>query len=132
MPNTELDPVQQAAELTRLEQNVADVCVYTHMFRNPFQLKSSTAAVQELTFDFGSLTGNDYLAIEDDLIRHGKTLVVPEFTGDFLCGMASRACTLRDKNGVPMLHNADLRALPMRDFQAVCNAARRFLLRAES
>ncbi len=130
MPNTELDPVQQAAELTRLEQNVADVCVYTHTLSQPRTFQGVT--VEELTFDFSTLTGNDHLEIEDDLIRRGKTLVVPEFTGDFLCGMAVHACTLRDKNGVPMLHNADLRALPMRDFQAVCNAARRFLLRAES
>ncbi|WP_300751973.1 hypothetical protein [uncultured Oscillibacter sp.] len=62
-----------------------DVMTYTHTFEEPFEFRGHT--VTELTFNWGGLTGGDHQAIEDDLRRHGLTLVVPSFTGEFLEGM---------------------------------------------
>ena len=64
------------------------------------------------------------------MLRHGKTLVTPSFTGAFLAGMAVRACTDRDANGIRIVDADMLRALPIRDYQNIYMSARRFLLRS--
>lgn len=102
---------------------------YVHMFKTPVTINGTQH--EKLTFDWGSLTGSDHLAIESEMLTHGKTLVTPAFTGEFLCGMAVRACTNRDKNNIRVLDQNSMKALPLRDFQAICNKARNFLLRAE-
>ena len=61
----------------------------------------------------------------------GRTLVSPAFTGDFLAGMAARACTERDEKGKPVIDGQALKKMPMTDFQAITRKARGFLLRAE-
>lgn len=63
-------------------------------------------------------------------MRRGKTLVTPEFTGEFLCGMAVRACTGRTQDGFRILNADAMKAMPLRDFQVICKKARDFLLRA--
>ena len=78
-----------------------------------------------MTFDWGNLTGADYLAVENEMLAQGKTLVTPEFSGDFLAGMAVRACTCK-------LNVQTLKKMPLRDFRAILGKARTFLLRAES
>lgn len=124
----EFDPAAQAAEAENTAKKEPDPDSYTHSFKQPILHKG--AAIEQLTFDWGSLTGADHLAIETEMLRHGKTLVTPAFTGDFLCGMAARACTLRDKDGFRVLSGELLQSLPIRDFQAICQSARAFLLRA--
>ena len=131
--NSSKDIETAAAEAEALELAVRaepDRGVYVHDFRKPFQYQG--AEHTQLRFDFGSLTGADYIAIENDMIRHGKTLVSPEFSGDFLCGMAVRACTNRDGNGIRLLDNKAMKSMPIRDFQTICKKARSFLLRAGS
>ncbi len=96
----------------------------------PFSYQGVT--IEKLTFDWGKLTGEDHLAIENELLLRGKTLVTPEFTGEFLCGMATRACTDRNGDGFRILNMEVLKAMPMRDFQTICKRARAFLLRAGS
>lgn len=116
---------EAAAELDAEAKVSPDVMTYTHTFKNPFEYRGHT--MTELTFNWGGLTGADHLAIEDDLRRNGLTLVVPAFTGEFLEGMAVRACTNRDNNGIRIVDMDLLRALPIRDFQKICMSARRFL-----
>ena len=61
----------------------------------------------------------------------GRTLVSPAFTGDFLAGMAARACTERDKKGRRVINGQALKKMSMTDFQVITRKARGFLLRAE-
>lgn len=126
-PDPEL-AAQQAAELEDNAQAAGPFSTYTHTLSCPITVQNKT--VEELSFDFSTLTGKDFLEIEDTFLRNGKNLVVPAFTGPFLCAMAARACTLRDPVGVPLLRTADLRALPLRDFMDIAQHARDFLLLA--
>ena len=66
------------------------------------------------------------------MLRHGQTLVVPATTGPYLTGMAVRACTNRDDNGIRIVDADFLRALPLRDYHKIYFSARRFLLRSGS
>ena len=61
----------------------------------------------------------------------GRTLIAPAFTGDFLAGMAARACTERDEEGRRVIDTQAVTAMPMGDFQAITRNARSFLLRAK-
>lgn len=108
----------------------SDVTSYTHTFEKPFEFRGRT--VTELTFNWGALTGEDHEAIESDMIRHGLTLVVPATTGPYLTGMAVRACTNRDDNGIRIVDADFLRALPLREYHKIYFSARRFLLRLGS
>lgn len=106
-----------------------DAMTYTHTFKTPFEFRGHS--VRSLTFNWGGLEGKDFEVIEDDMLRRGKTLTIPAFTGDFLAGMAVRACIDRDDNGIRILDADMLRALPIRDYMKIYMSARRFLLRAE-
>lgn len=129
MPNEKKKPVSELEELAqnaeKLEQEAKqepDTAIYTHHFGKPFTWEDRT--YEELTFDWGKLTGTDYLAVENEMLAQGKTLVTPEFSGDFLTGMAARAC-------VDRLNAQTLKKMPLRDFRAIIRGARSFLLRAE-
>ena len=127
-----------AEEMEREAKAGNDITTYTHRFSDPFTFHIITkdaikdATVDALTFKRGTLTGADYLEIEDEVLMHGKTLVVPAFTGLFLCGMAVRACTLRNEDGTRTLDARALKSMPIRDFQTVIQSARSFLQRAGS
>lgn len=95
---------------------------FTHQFKRPFSYNG--AEYKTLTFDFEGLTGNDTLQIERELARQGRTVIVPEFNGDFLAHMASRACV--EEIGVDAFG-----LMSLRDFNTIRGAARRFLLNAE-
>lgn len=120
---------EAAAVLAAEVKSAPDIMSYTHIFKEPFEFRGRT--ITELTFNWGGLTGEDHQAIEEDMLRHGLTLVTPSFTGPFLAGMAVRACTNRDDNGIRILDADTLRALPIRDYQKIYMSARRFLLRSE-
>lgn len=104
-----------------------DEGVYIHKFKKPFTYNNQT--VEELTFDWDTLTGNDYDAIEATLARNGVSLIVPEYVGDFLAHMAVRACITRDNNGLRFVDRDFLGAMPMREYKALLGKARSFLLR---
>lgn len=123
------DAVQAAVMLEDEAKAGLDANTYQHVFAEPFAYQGRN--ITALTFDWGALTGEDHLAIEDDMLRHGQTLVVPAFTGAFLSGMAVRACVDRDENGIRIVTPELLRALPLRDYQKIYMSARRFLLRSE-
>ena len=96
--------------------------------------KSEGQTFDELNFDFEGLTGDDALAIEDELQAIGKPTISPTFSGQFLVRMAARACTntIVDASGHPRRIGDDaLRALPIFEFNRVRGKARSFLLASE-
>lgn len=117
---------ERVAEEARREPEAGS---YTHTFKKPFQWKDRV--FESLTFDWTALKGRDHLEIEQELLMKGRTLVSPAFTGDFLAGMAARACTERDEKGKRVIDGQAVMDMPMGDFQAITRKARGFLLRAE-
>lgn len=103
---------------------------YVHHLSKPLQWEGRT--MDTLTFQWDALTGADHLDIERELLMKGVTLVVPAYTGEYLLGMAVRACTERTEMGLPVFGPAVLKSLPLNDFITICNRARRFLLRSGS
>lgn len=85
-----------------------------------------------MTFRWDSLTGADHLAAENELMILGKTLVIPEYTGMYLCSMAARACAERQEDGKRVLDAQILKTIPVRDFRTICRQVQGFLLRAGS
>lgn len=103
------------------EEAKNSVHTYVHKFSKPFNYEGEEYS--ELTFDWGKLTGRDSLAIEAEIAALGKALIAPEFSGDFLVRMASRACI--QKIGYDVLL-----AAPMKDYNKIRGKARSFLLNA--
>ena len=130
-PALDLEAAAEAAvQLENEAKAEPDALTYIHTFKKPFEYMGRS--IKELTFDWGALSGEDHQAIEDDMLRHGLTLVLPAYTGAFLNGMAVRACTDRDDNGIRIVTPELLKALPLRDYQQIYMSARRFLRRGES
>ena len=127
---TNVDFQDEAAQAEQLEAEAKaqpDLDAYTHKLKKPFTWEGRK--VEELHFDWGGLTGRDYTAIEEELLRRGVNLIVPEYTGGFLCGMAVRACTDKDAKGARIVDEGLLQVLPLRDYKAILGRARGFLLR---
>lgn len=91
---------------------------YLHTFAKPFEYEGQTYT--SIVFDFEKLTGRDFLEIEAELLANNKPLIVPEFSGDFMLLMASRA------SGVA---SDVLQAIPLADFKRIHGKARSFLLK---
>ncbi len=90
-------------------------------FRRPFSFEGKT--YEALEFDFGGLTGNDGLAVENELTALGKAVAIRELNSEYQIRIAARACT------EPI--SADmLMAMPLRDCNRVLNKVRGFLLNA--
>ena len=116
----ENDNLINEAETNKTEQSaVADISVYNHRFASPFTYEGKT--YEELTFEFGKLTGTDALAIENELSTLGKMFISPEFSGEYLVRMAAKACT--EPIGADVLS-----AMPLREYNRIRNRARSFLL----
>lgn len=120
---------ETAAEQEQTAQEESNRLVYVHTFARPFQWEGKN--YEKLTFRWDTLTGADHLEIEFELLKQGKTLVVPEFTGEYLCGMAARACEEWRKLAPPSRKSA-MKKLLLKDFSAICKEARRFLMASES
>jgi len=82
------------------------------------------AQFKMLDFDFEKLTGADGDNIEAELQAMGKTVIVPALSGDYLMGMAARAC-------VQPVGADFFKQLPLKDYNKVRAAARNFLLSSE-
>lgn len=115
--NEEMDAFEEIQQ----EAANAPTSSYTHTFSKPFTYEGRT--FEHLAFDFSKLSGNDDLAIENELQALGKPVVVAEMSGDYQIRLAARACT--EKLGVDVLM-----AMPLRDFHRIRNRARSFLLSA--
>lgn len=117
-----------AAEQEAAARAEPDAGASVHRLSRPLQWEGRT--YEALTFRWDALTGADHMEIENGLLMRGKTLVVPEYTSDYLCGMAVRACTERDEKGNRALTEMALKVLPLGDFLDICGEARSFLFRA--
>ncbi len=116
-------------EAVRAEAEQGGWGQYTHLFKTPFSYEGRTFPA--LTFDWTKLTGADSLAIEMDILtRTGRAIVAPKFSGEYLAGMAVRACVSLSQEGKPMDLRI-LRALPLGVFQKICGSARNFLILSE-
>ena len=94
---------------------------YVHTFDTPFTFEGRI--YDTLTFDFGKLSGDDDIAIENELQALGKPVVVAEMSGEYQIRLAARAC--KERLGVDAFT-----AMPLRDFRRIRNRARSFLLSA--
>ena len=124
-----VDHDEYAAAEAQAKESVGN---YTLKLKKPFTYEGQT--FDELNFDFEGLTGDDALAIEDELQAIGKPTISPTFSGQFLVRMAARACTntIIDASGHPRRIGDDaLRALPIFEFNRVRGKARSFLLASE-
>lgn len=124
------DSARQAKQMESEAKAGPENGTYTHTFAKPFTYEGRT--YEKLTFDWSVLTGKDSVAIERDLIQHGITTVIAEYTPEYLASMAVRCCTYRSAEELRTVDFDMLCALPLPEFRAICGAARRFLLRAGS
>ena len=112
-----LEMTQPAAESPVQAVESGDVGVYTHTFKKPFEHEGRT--YEELTFDFGRLKGRDMVAIENEMQGMSEYALAPEISTSFQSKMAARAAGI----GSDVLE-----AMPLKDFNKITGAARRFLL----
>ncbi len=126
------DTAEQAEQLEKeaLAQKDTGTYTYTHVFQEPFTYQGET--YEKLTFNWKSLTGKDSVAIQRGLLNRNLTTVVAAFTPEYLVEMAARACTYRNSDGFRTITADALYDLPLTEFQTICDAARRFLLRSGS
>lgn len=90
---------------------------YTHNFKKPVEIEGQKYT--SLTFYFDRLTGEDIEAIEEELQDQNKYVLSPEISSAFQSMLAARAAKIP----------ADaIRRLPVRDYMAIKNKARRFLI----
>ena len=125
-----LDTIQGSAEaaveLEREAEQESKVNTYTHFFARPIQYNGLT--INELTFDFGALSGDDFLIAENESRISGVTTVTPEFSGVFLWNLAVRACTLRGENGRRLIRGDFRKKMDVGDFFTIYKKVRTFLL----
>ena len=120
------DEQAQAEALEKEQSAQPDPELYTHKLARPFTYENKT--VEQLDFDFCSLTGMDTLAIEAELYHRLLYLMYPHLSWEFMTLMAVRACTTRVANALRVVDENVLKALPMRDYNRIMGAARNFLL----
>ena len=90
---------------------------YTHTFKAPVEINGEKH--KALTFYFEKLTGEDVEAIEEELQDQNKYVLTPEISSAFQSMLAARAAKIP----------ADaIRRLPIRDYMAIKNKARNFLI----
>lgn len=127
--NAVQEDAEEAERVTEEAKRNPEPGIYTHTFKTPFQWNKRT--FESLTFDWTTLTGRDHLEIENEMTMKGRTLVSPAFSGDFLAGMAARACTERDEKGKRVINGQAIMEMSLGDFQTITRKARGFLLRVE-
>ena len=90
---------------------------YTHTFKNPVEIEGKKYT--SLTFYFDKLTGEDIEAVEEELQDQNKYVLSPEISSAFQSTLAAKAAK------VPA---DEIRRLPVRDYMAIKNKARNFLI----
>ena len=127
---TTQDEMEQIEALEKEAQENPEASVFTRRLNKPFTYENTT--IEALHFDFNSLRGEDTLAIEAELNRRMKNMVLPHLSWEFMTLMAARACTDRGANSLRVVDEKFLKALPMGDYNAIIGAARTFLLLSAS
>ena len=124
------DTAEQAERLEKEAGEQTDVGSYTHVFEEPFTYEGT--AYERLTFNWKTLSGKDSVSIQRELLNRNVTTVIEEFTPEYLAAMAARACTYRNDDGFRTITTEALYEMPILEFRAICDTARRFLLRSGS
>lgn len=124
------ESVKAAAQISKMAEDMKEEGInfdlYEHRFKKPFDYEG--VAHEKLTFDWTRLTGRDSLDIEDEILRRKKkTLVNAAYSGDYLTGMAVRACTYRGEDGRRLGLDA-FETMPLPELQKICSWARFFLI----
>lgn len=90
---------------------------YTHNFKTPVKIEGKE--YKSLTFYFDKLTGEDVEAIEEELQDQNKYVLSPEISSVFQSMLAAKAAGVASD---------EIKRLPIRDYMAIKNKARNFLL----
>ena len=102
------------------EEKAVSGNAYTHQFEKPFIYEGKT--YEKLSFDFGRLTGKDFLKIEQEMNMQGLAVVTPEYSTHFIDRMAVRASV--EKISLDLIE-----ALPLKDFSILRGQVKDFLTR---
>lgn len=90
---------------------------YTHTFKNPVKIEGKE--YKTITFYFENLTGEDIEAVEEELQDQNKYVLSPEISSAFQSALAARAAKIPAD---------DIRRFPVKDYMAIKNKARNFLI----
>ena len=120
----EQDPKElEVAEQKAKEEAAKDTAVrFTLKLLTPIEYEGKT--YKEMKFDFSEINGADALNIEAELQAKGIIVISPSYQSPYLMRVCARACT--EKIDVDLLTKFKLR-----DFLALRNKARNFLMSAE-
>jgi len=120
--STKEEQIEQAQKagvvaLADTKKEIATGGNYTHTFKAPVEIAGKKH--ETITFYYDDLSGEDVIAIEDELQDRGKYVLTPEVSTEFQTMLAARAA------GV----GADeIRRLPLVEFLKIKNKARDFLM----
>ena len=118
--DTKIDEGEVAAAQKLAAEASGDVS--THKFSKPLVYMGKT--YETMTMNFAILTGDDGLAIENEMAVLGKAVIIPSFSGEYLIRMAVRASD--ERIGVDAF-----RIMPLSDYNRIRSKARSFLLKSE-
>ena len=115
----EMDLAEQKAK----EEAARDTAVkFTYKLITPIEYEGKKYT--ELKFDFSNISGADSLNIEAELNAQGIVVISPSYQSPYLIRMCARACS--EKIDVDLLTR-----LKLRDYLALRNKARNFLMSSE-
>lgn len=90
---------------------------YTHTFKSPIEIEGKK--YETMTFYYDTLTGNDIIAIEEEMTDQGKYVLTPEINTEFQTMLAARAAGVGSD---------EIRNLPLAEYLKIKNSARDFLM----
>lgn len=116
--NNEEQAVQeQTQEVAVVTESDTKEGTYTHVLSKPFEYCGITH--KKFVFDFEKLTGDDMVAIENEMAAVGEYALSPEISTSFLARMAARAAGV----GSDVILK-----LPLKEFGKIKNESRSFLI----
>lgn len=111
----------QVLEVGLVEDNPGQ---YFHQLKTPIDYCG--VVFESIKFDFEAMNGSDLLAVEEEMARKNKISVGVELSKANQYLLAVRGANqCKEENGFVMTSDL-LEQLPMSDFNAICNATRRF------
>lgn len=117
----ELEIDAQELEIAKAEAEESDD-IFKCTFKRPATYDN--LVITDMVFDWGRLTGQDSLDIENEMLALKKVAIVPEFSGEYLIRMAARASD-------PRVGADFFKRLPLGEYNKIRSAARSFLLKSE-
>lgn len=121
--NSAAAPIDEKELAIAEEEAKKSTDTFVHKFKKPFEYNGKE--YEQFEFDFSSLTGGDSLAVEEELQKEGKgVVVVAAFNSEYLIRIAARACLQ------PISYDA-FKYMSLFDYNRIRDRARSFLLRSE-